>query len=262
MDTPHYTSRTYAIESNRERLLEVVADLFAMIGLTAGGMVERVPKPLYRKVRRLLVSAESCVRRLVVSAAREIGVEPKPPVPVERRTSGENQAKAQAEAKQDGKPKRRRRLLFNLFDRPRRKDWGIPGRPPRKRSKIEPRVRLLGDPPDTRHLMFREFGPKEPPPAPPAPLVEQETAFDDGTVSAIHLCRRILALAEALADIPRQAQRYLRWERKPIEQRRPQRASPFRVGRPPGWRIRASHAVDEILKDCHWLVNETRFDTS
>jgi hypothetical protein len=109
--------------------------------------------------------------------------------------------------------------------------------------------------------MFREFGPKEPPRAPPAPNVEEQKV-DDGTVSAIHLCRRIFALADALADIPRQAQRYLRWERKPIEERRPSRASPFRVGRPPGWRIRASHEVDAILKDCHWLVNETRFDTS
>lgn len=35
MDTPHYRSRTYAIEHNRQRLLAVVADLLAMIGLTA-----------------------------------------------------------------------------------------------------------------------------------------------------------------------------------------------------------------------------------
>jgi hypothetical protein len=265
MDTPQHTSRIYAIESNRERLLEVVADLFAMIGLTAGGMVEKVPRPLYRKVRRLLVSAESCVRRLVVSAARGVVVEPgpQPQPPASKERTGESKAaKSQEQENGNGSPKRTRRLLFNLFDRPRRKDWGIPSRRSRKRSKIEPRIRLLGDPPDPRHLMFREFGPKEPPPAPPAPLVEQETAFDDGTVSATHLCRRIFALADALADIPRQAQRYLRWERKPIEVRRPQRASPFRVGRPPGWRIRAAHAVDEILKDCHWLVNETRFDTS
>jgi hypothetical protein len=267
MDTPQHTSRTYAIESNRERLLEVVADLFAMIGLTAGGMVDRVPKPLYRKVRRLLVSAESCVRRLVVSAAREIVVEqpgpqPQPAAPNERQNSGENQAKAQAEAKQDVTIKRRRRRLFNLFDRPRRNDWGIPGRPPKKRSKIEPRVRLLGDPPDPRHLMFRLFGQPQPAAPAPAPIPEKPDAIDDGTVSATHLCRRIFALADALADIPRQAQRYLRWQAKPIEQRRPSRASPFRVGRPPGWRIRAGHAADEILKDCHWLVNETQFDTS
>ena len=31
----------FAIECNRERLVAVVAELFAMIGLTEGGMVER-----------------------------------------------------------------------------------------------------------------------------------------------------------------------------------------------------------------------------
>lgn len=250
MDSPHYRSRTYAIESNRERLLAVVAELFVMIGLTAGGMVERVPRPLYRKVRRLLVSAESCVRRLVVSAAREIVVEAglQPPAPKER--AGESKAaKSQGEAKQEVTIKRKRLLLFNLFDRPRRTDWGIPGRPPRKRSKIEPRIRSLDS-----FLLFRV--------PPPAPVANKPDAIDDGTVSATHLCRRIFALADALADIPRQAQRFLRWERKPIEKRRPSRASPFRVGRPPGWRFRATHEVDEILKNCHWLVNETRLDTS
>jgi hypothetical protein len=28
----------------------------------------------------------------------------------------------------------------------------------------------------------------------------------------------------------------------------------LRLGWPPGWRIRATHEVDEILKDCHWLA--------
>ena len=56
--------------------------------------------------------------------------------------------------------------------------------------------------------------------------------------------------------------RYARWEAKPIEQRRPRRASPFRLGWPPGWRIKATHEVDEILKDCHWLVrNMSRSST-
>jgi len=253
MDTPNYTSRTYAIESNRERLLEVVADLFAMIGLTAGGMVERVPRPLYRKVRRLLVSAESCVRRLIVSAAREIGAEPGPQPPAPKERTGESKAaKNQGEAKQEVAIKRTRRLLFNLFDRPRRKDWGIPGRPPRKRSKIEPRIYVLGDPRIPAFLR----------PQAQAPVAGKAGPLDDGTVSAHRLCRRIIALADALADIPRQARRFLRWERKSLEHRRPRRASPFRLGRPPGWRIRATHEVDEILKNCHWLVNETRFDTS
>ena len=48
---------------------------------------------------------------------------------VRRRRSVRAPAKARPKAKAEGnaKPKRKRRLLFNLFDRPRRKDWGIPG---------------------------------------------------------------------------------------------------------------------------------------
>jgi hypothetical protein len=257
-------TRNFAIGRNQERLLGVVADLFAMIGLTEGSMVERLSKPLYRKAHRMLCSAESCVRRLIVTAARDIVVEPKPqrPAPRESESSGESTARDQGKKNRHGPVKRQRPLLFNLFDRPRRGDWGIPGRRPRKRSKIEPRVRLLGDPPDTRHLMFRELGPKEPPPAPPARIVEEEKAVDDGTVSALRLCRRILAMKDALEDIQRHAMRFARWQAKPIEQRRPRRASPIRSGRPPGWRIREMHEVDKILKDCHWLVHETRFDTS
>jgi hypothetical protein len=257
MDTPRYRSRNYAIERNRERALAVVADLFAMIGLAAGGIVERVPRPVYRKAMRVLRSAESAVRRLIISAARNIVVEPKPqrPAPAECKSTGESKAKSQGEGKQDGTAKRKRRFLFNLFDRPRRKDWGIPGRR-RKRRGPEPRVHVF------------DFGPRipaflRPQPAPaPAPIPKKPDGIDDGTVSAIRLCRRIFAMAEALADIQHHAMRYARWEAKPIEQRRPRRASPFRLGWPPGWRIRPTHEVDDILKDCHWLVHETQFDTS
>ena len=142
-----------------------------------------------------------------------------------------------------------------LFDRPRRKDWGIPGR--RKRRKVEPRVRIIDF--DPRIPAF--LRPQAPAPAPAPAKVE---AIDDGTVSAIRLCRRLFAIMDALADIPRHAMRYAHWEAKPIEQRRPRRASPFRLGWPPGWRIKSTHEVDEILKDCHWLVRnlEPQLDTS
>ena len=247
--------RDFAIERNRGRLVAVVLELFAMIGLIEGGMVERVSKPVYRKVQRVLRSAESAVRRLIISAARDIVVEPKHRAPAERKNSG--QIKSKAEAEGNAKPERKRSLLFNLFDRPRRKDWGIPGR--RKRRKVEPRVRIIDF--DPRIPAF--LRPQAPAPA-PAPIPGKAQAIDDGTVSALRLCRRLFAMADALADIPRHAMRYARWQAKPIEQRRPQRASPFRLGWPPGWRIRSTHEVDEILKDCHWLVRnlEPQLDTS
>ena len=153
--------RNFAIECNRERALAVVAELFAMIGLTQGGMVERLSKPAYRKAMRVLRSAESAVRRLIISAARDIVVEPRPqrPAPAERKSSGESKSTAAAEG--TAKPKRKRRLLFNLFDRPRRKDWGIPGRR-RKRRGPEPRVRVLDF--DPRIPAF--LRPQAPAPAP------------------------------------------------------------------------------------------------
>ena len=77
---------------------------------------------------------------------------------------------------------------------------------------------------------------------------------DDDTVNARPLIRRLLAITDALQDIPRQALRLARWQAQPKEERRPERWSPLRVGRPPGFRQRAKHEVDEILKECHWLA--------
>jgi hypothetical protein len=235
-----------AIERSRERLVAVLTQLFEEIGLTRDGVVERVERPVHRRVQRVLLSAESALRRLIIAVAHEMVVAPlaKRPAPVERTIS--SQIESKSEGGDHAKPKRRRRLYFKLFDTPRRKDWGIPrGRKNRHRS--EPRIHFFGH--DPRIPSFLR------PQAPgPAPLPEKVRAVDDGTVSALRLCRRLLAAMDALDDLVRQAQRFLRWERKPIEKRRPQRASPFRVGWPPGWRIKATHEVDDILKDCNWLV--------
>ena len=251
--------RNFAIERSRGRLVAVVLGLFAEIGLTGGGVVEKVSKPLYRKVQRVLRSAESAVRRLIIAAARDIVVEPKPKRPAAARKSS-SQINSKAEGEDHAR--RKRGLLFRLFDRPRRKDWGIPRR--RKTRKIQPRIRVLGDDPDPRHLMFRLYGQPQPAAPAPAPVPEKDRSVDDGTVSAIRLCRRLIAIMGALEDIPRQARRYARWRGKPLAERRPRRESPLRLGWPPGWRIRATHEVDEILKDCHWLVRnlEPQLDTS
>jgi hypothetical protein len=248
--------RNLTIERNRERALAVVAELFAMIGLLEGGMVERLAKPLYRKADKILRSAESAVRRLIIAAARDIVVEPRPQRPAPEVGKSSSESKAQGKGNRECTAKHKRGLLFNLFDRPRRKDWGIPGRR-RNRRKVEPRVHSF------------DFDPRIPaflrPQAPaPARATAKAGAIDDGTVSANRLCRRILAMKAALEDIRRHALRYARWEAKPVEQRRPPRASPFRLGWPPGWRIRPTHEVDELLKNCHWLVRnaEPPLDTS
>jgi hypothetical protein len=204
-----------------------------------------------------LRTAEAAVRRLIFVAARNIVVESSPKRPA--RAAPKVSSKAKAESK--GKTKRKRGLLFKLFDPPKRfkKLYGRLA----KRRRAEPRVRTF-DAPDPRYPIFRLFRQPEPPPAPPAPVLEEEDAVDDGTVNAGPLIRRLLAIKDALEDIPRQAERLARWRARPVEERRPQRESPLRFGRPPGFRKRHIHEVDQILVECHWLARnaEPQLDTS
>ena len=75
-------------------------------------------------------------------------------------------------------------------------------------------------------------------------------------VNAANLVRRLIAVMDAVQDIPGHAMRLARWQARPKEELRPERWSPLRVGRPPGYRQRPIHEVDQILKECHWLAIE------
>jgi hypothetical protein len=74
-----------AIERNRDALIGIVATLFAMLGLSAGGAVARVSHRFHRKVLRLLKPAEAAVRRLIVIAARDLVAKPVTPRPGQKR---------------------------------------------------------------------------------------------------------------------------------------------------------------------------------
>lgn len=65
--------RACFIERNRAALLRIVAALVYMTGLDEGG-AETAPRRVWRRVIALLRPAESCVRRLIVIAARSIPV--------------------------------------------------------------------------------------------------------------------------------------------------------------------------------------------
>jgi hypothetical protein len=244
----------YAIERSRVPLLGHVIALFAMIGLSEGVTIERLSKPLYREVLQILRAAESAVRRLIVAAARDIVVEPR------KRRPAKPRQKPTAKHKTDGeaKPKRKRGFLFNLFD-PLRRSKNFSGRRP-KRPRSEPRITVIDYDPRIPEFLRAQF--MAPAPVPAAPVVEEKV--DDGTVNARPLIRRLLAITDALRDIPRQAMRLARWQARPKEERRPERWSPLRVGRPPGFRKRPKHEVDEILKECHWLARNAHptLDTS
>jgi hypothetical protein len=250
-----------AIERHRGQLLNVVVELFAMIGLTEGGAIEKLSRPLYRQALRVLRTAESAVRRLIVAAARDIVVEPSPKRPARARPkiSAKDKAKADGEAKAETKVKKQRGVLFKLFDPPKRFKKFV-GRLTR-RPRAEPRIRRLDF--DPRIPEFLRSQVSAPAPAPAAPTPEEDDAIDDDTVNAGPLIRRLMAIKDALEDIPRQAMRLARWQARPIEERHPQRESPLRIGRPPGFRKRQIHEVDEILKECHWLArNVPALDSS
>ena len=91
-----------------------------------------------------------------------------------------------------------------------------------------------------------------PPPRPAASPAPPPSA--DGMVNAARVIRRLEALESALADLPRQARRLVRWRMRQEKSPNPSFKSPLRPGRPPGHRTRAVHEVDELLSECHWLA--------
>jgi hypothetical protein len=232
----------FAVERHREPLLRIVATLFAMIGLTETGAVERLSRPLYRAVLGVLRPAEAAVRRLIIVVARDIVVKPSPkrPAPAGLAISGKGQG----------------RVSFQLFD-PRQRFDRAYGRPARS-SRPEPRIRSIDVAFDPRIPLFRQ-----PQPVPAAPAPEDDDTVEDGTVNARPLCRRLAAIKRALEDLPRQAKRFARWRARPLEARRPRLETPIRLGWPPGRRGKPTHEIHEILNECHWLArNLPAADTS
>lgn len=239
---------TLAVERWRVPLLGHVMDLFEKIGLTEGARIERVPKPLHRYVLGILRTVESAARRLIIAAARNIVVEPRPKRPLVPKKPKAPDKKS-AEGRETGKAKRKRRPSFNLFDPERNPDMAFLRRF-RKKRRPTPKITIIelgydrGRPTIHLHGELRTT----------APVPDVKKPVDDGMVNAGPLIRRLIAVAEALKDIPRYAMRYALWWNTPIEDRHPQRESALRPGRPPGFRQRAKHEVDEILKECHWLA--------
>jgi hypothetical protein len=218
-----------AIATNRDALLGIVAWLFTMLGLEerSNRALPRMPRPLHRALLRVLVPAESALRRLIVFAAQGLTVTLKPAssahprLPPQRGGTGKGRASPPP---------------FQLLDPKTRSP-----RPPRRRKRAEPRITFI--PHDPRICALPEWQPKpKPKPVP------------DGLVDPKRLCRRLAALQRALANIPRQAKRLARWRARQ-EQKQPLRTiSPLRPGPPPGYRKRWQHEVDDILAECHDLA--------
>ena len=202
----------------------------------ARATVARIPPSLHSAVLRVLRPAESAVRRLIVIAARGVVVALAPSRPM---------PKGHIIAKGSGSSL----PAFQLCDP--RKDFPELREPRVKYTKNPPRIHFFG--PDSRVMTL---WPSPQPVADPAPP-------PDGLVNAERLSRRLQALKLALEDLPRQARRLARWRLRREKENAPKFRSPLRPGRPPGYRRKPTHEVDEVLIECHGLAWEAlKPDTS
>jgi hypothetical protein len=228
-----------AIERNRDALMGIVAVLFAMLGLTGTATIGRIPRALNRAVLRVLRPAESAVRRLIVIAARGIVVKPSPVRPMSKGLVITGKGAG--------------RVSFQLIDpRERVRPWRPKPIPDHKR----PRIWVPFDDTPANVAIFRpeDFGRPVGSPVPPA---------DDGRVDAARLGRRLMAIKQALGDLPAQAKRLVRWQMRRKAMASPKFTSPLRPGDPPGHRRKPTHEVDEVLSECDSLAwDATRLDTS
>jgi hypothetical protein len=187
-------------------------------------------------VLRVLRPAESALRRLIVVAARNIVIAPVASRPKTPRAI---------------KPSKRgtSRPSFQLFDPQPRIVL-----PRRKRTpRAVPRIHFFNTDGE-----FITIGPPIRPAKAPA-----RTKSADGMVNAARVIRRLEALESALADLPRQAKRLVRWRMREEKSENPSYKTPLRPGRPPGSRRRAVHLVDELLDECQWLAHRAAMpDTS
>ncbi|MFN0191712.1 MAG: hypothetical protein ACKVP5_07015 [Aestuariivirga sp.] len=224
-----------AMNRNRDALIRIVATLFAMLGLSEGASIDRIPRALHTAILRILRPAEAAVRRLIVAAAR--GMVVKPAVP--RSVPKEGFA---GKGKGSGK-----RPTFRLEDiRP-------PMAPPEPRPKHAFKSFSPADltPAALRalHRKNRDLIAKSKP-APPR----------DDKVNAASLAHRLQAISFALGDLTHQAKRFMRWKarRERLSKDRLIYTNPIRPGPPPYVHKKPRHEVEDVLRDCHWLAWEAR----
>lgn len=215
-----------AIEHNRTALLRLLAVLFASAGIVPGeGPVPAVRRGVYLAILFVLRPAEAATRRLVVIVKARMR---------EAVKGGSPRCKQTAPSGPIPKGAGKRLPLFPLFD-------------PRKQVPELAR-RKAGKGPAPRMFFFDGSDPEI------EPEIENTRSPDD-MIDAERLGRRMQALHLALGDLTAQAKRLARVQsRRQAAGESIKRTKPLRGGRPPGYRARWRHAVDEVLSDCHQLA--------
>ena len=232
--------RPQQIERYRRVLLRLLAGLFVMAGLKPGtGVVETLPRGVKYAILRILRQAESATRRLVMAEAEALDkVEYLPPPKREKSSQ-----------KRRGDIKRRapRMPQFRLIDPRKFYEELYPNRKARragakKKRSTEPQLLFRIDSFDGRPA-YEEWSEPSPELTPDDPL------------TSIGLSRRMQALHHALSDLPAQARRMAREiAKRKVAKPGPKSVPPLRIGRPPGHRKKAIHAVDIVLAACHYLA--------
>lgn len=205
-----------AIDRNREALLEVLAALFAMVGMVANQAALTLPRSVYLAALRQLRPAESATRRLIAALAQEFEA---PAISARAAPKGAIPRGSNVQTPS-----------FALFD-PRKRLIIIGASIASKKRGAGPQIRVLG-------MEVANAG----------VTAHQPTK----AVDTAQLCRRLQALQSALNDLPRQARRLSRIisRRKHLPLGAGYKRA-MRPGRPPGHRSRPIYAVDQILRDCH-----------
>ncbi len=202
------------VERHGKALCRITMGLFAMAGLVNGAVIETLPRRVHLAILHTLRPAEAALRRLIVLALRAEGE-----IALTRTRTAKTRRK-----KGTGRGTGRKSSpapAFSLFDTRINVD-------PKHRNTpgYGPRIRAFDGLDDPAHI--------------------RKTPMPDDEVSALRLCRRLLALQAALDDLPAQAARLKRVLAR-TTRRWPQ---PMRRGRPPGYRAKGREPIDEILEDC------------
>jgi hypothetical protein len=217
-----------AIRRNRDQLRTIVLALFALARMPVGGSLFFLPRSTFALVMLVLRPAESAVRRLIVIAAHNLTVKPRPP-----------------------------RDFVILGHRPEDPVNAMPsGNIPTSAFKLFDPLKSF-DPEsiwDNGQVTYESgYG-----------LIACASHSHDASlghqpINATQIGQRLNAIIRALDNIPAQARRLLRWQFKrdaALRANLPTRMSPMRPGLPPGWRERRIHEIDDVLRECHGLAND------
>ncbi len=237
-----------AIERNRKALQLIIAALFALSGGTPNTVVTTLPRHLYRSILQVLRPAESALRRLIIIIAYGLKVNPPLSKPFSARIApSSNPNRLPAFCLVD--PLKRFSTQYVSVEDPWNAQLGQGYEAKSEGHNVTGKITAL---PRISVPGFYD-------PAIPTSIIP---SLND-TIDAKYIMRRLLALSRALENLPREARRLARWQaRRPLvlSQNKPARVSPFRPGRPPGFRLRTRHEVHGVLRECHMLALD-RLDT-